>query len=108
VVIIPHDAVAFRGASTHLEVDPFALASMQPEDLEAAHSQCAFVLGGDGERVSVKNETTPERDLLLHSEYLRHLGVSINLSSPMLSPRTVCWSYAIRFSPQKRLFGERR
>lgn len=73
------------------------------EDLDQPIPQMSIGSGADAKWYPVTNETTPERAMLLHSEYLRSLGVRSILFMPMLIAGRVAGLIAIRFS-QKRTF----
>lgn len=73
------------------------------EDLDQPIPQMRIGSGDDAKWYPVTNETTPERAMLLHSEYLRDLGVRSILFMPMLIAGRVAGLIAIRFS-QKRTF----
>jgi signal transduction histidine kinase len=73
------------------------------EDLEQPIPRMRIGSGADAKWYPVTNETTPERAMLLHSEYLRALGVRSILFMPMLIAARVAGLIAIRFS-QKRTF----
>ena len=73
------------------------------EDLSQPIPRMRIGSGADAKWYPVTNETTPERAMLLHSEYLRGLGVRSILFMPMLLAGRVAGLIAIRFS-QKRAF----
>ena len=73
------------------------------EDLDQPIPQMRIGSGADAKWYAVTNETTPEHAMLLHSEYLRGLGVRSILFMPMLIAGRVAGLIAIRFS-QKRIF----
>ena len=73
------------------------------EDLDQPIPQMRIGSGADAKWYPVTNETAPERAMLLHSEYLRGLGVRSILFMPMLIAARVAGLIAIRFS-QKRTF----
>jgi signal transduction histidine kinase len=73
------------------------------EDLDQPIPQMCIGSGSDAKWYPVTSETNPERAMLLHSEYLRRLGVRSILFMPMLIAGCVAGLIAIRFS-QKRTF----
>jgi signal transduction histidine kinase len=73
------------------------------EDLDQPIAQMCIGSGSDAKWYPVTNETSPDRAMLLHQEYLRALGVRSILFMPMLIAGRVAGLIAIRFS-QKRIF----
>jgi len=68
------------------------------EDLDQPIPQMWIGSGADAKWYPVTNETNPERAMLLHSEYLRSMGVRSILFMPMLIAGRVAGLIAIRFS----------
>lgn len=73
------------------------------ENLDQSIAQMCIGTGSDAKWYPVTNETSPDRAMLLHQEYLRALGVRSILFMPMLIAGRVAGLIAIRFS-QKRTF----
>ena len=73
------------------------------EDLDQPIPQMRIGSGADARWYPVTNETTPERAMLLHSEYLRRLGVRSILFMPMLIAGRVAGLIVIRFSQKRNL-----
>lgn len=73
------------------------------EDLDQPIAQMCIGSAPEAKWYPVTAETSPDRDMLLHQEYLRALGVRSILFMPMLLAGRVAGLIAIRFS-EKRTF----
>lgn len=74
------------------------------DDLDRPIAQISVGAGADAKWFPVTNEAKPDRDMLLHQDYLRSLGVRSILFMPMLLAGRVAGLIAVRSSHKRTFF----